>query len=157
MATLFINAVVVLPDRLSFGTTVVVNGERIVGVRGPNETIPGGTPLDLGGAFLAPGFVDLHVHGGDGHDFMDGTEDAFRAICRAHARHGTTSLLPTTTVARHEQHLAVLSLCRQFHNRDTGGARSLGAHFYRPYFAPEACGCHPTAHVRPPVPAESEE
>ena len=64
--------------------------------------------VDLGGGYLVPGFVDLHVHGGDGADFMDGTEEAFRTVCRAHARHGTTSLLPTTTVARHEQHLAFL-------------------------------------------------
>jgi N-acetylglucosamine-6-phosphate deacetylase len=157
MATLFTNAVVVLPDRLAFGTTVVVKNERIAALLGPHETIPGGSAIDIDGGYLAPGYIDLHVHGAAGHDFMDGTEAAFRAICQAHARHGTTSLLPTTTVARHEQHLAVLSLCRQFHKQDTGGARSLGAHFYGPYFAPEACGCHPTAAVRPPLAAEYEE
>ena len=48
--------------------------------------------IDLGGMYLAPGFVDLHVHGGDGADFMDGTAEAFRTVCRCHARHGTTSL-----------------------------------------------------------------
>src|SRR6185436_3314314 len=53
--------------------------------------------------------------------------------------------------------LDLLSLCRQFQNRETGGARSLGAHFYGPYFAPEDCGCHPTAAVRPPIAAEYEE
>ena len=88
---------------------------------------------------------------------MDGTEAAFRAICRAHARHGTTSLLPTTTVGRHEQHLAFLELCRRLKRDGTGGARILGAHFYGPYFAYEARGAHPGAGVRAPVPAEYEQ
>jgi N-acetylglucosamine-6-phosphate deacetylase len=85
---------------------------------------------------------------------MDGTREAFRTVCRAHGRHGTTSLLPTTTVARHEQHLAFLEQCRALRGRKTGGARILGAHFYGPYFAQEARGCHPGGPVRPPDPAE---
>jgi N-acetylglucosamine-6-phosphate deacetylase len=88
---------------------------------------------------------------------MDGTEDAFRTVCRAHARHGTTSLLPTTTVARHEQHLAFLDTCRRLKQAGTGGARILGAHFYGPYFAPEARGCHPAAALRPPAREEYEQ
>ncbi|HVS37169.1 MAG TPA: N-acetylglucosamine-6-phosphate deacetylase, partial [Gemmataceae bacterium] len=111
--------------------------------------------IDLHGAYLAPGFVDLHVHGGGGADFMDGTEVAFRTVCRAHARHGTTSLLPTTTVARHEQHLGFLGFCRRVKaERRDGEARVLGAHFYGPYFAAEARGCHPADPVRPPRPEE---
>jgi N-acetylglucosamine-6-phosphate deacetylase len=85
---------------------------------------------------------------------MDGTADAFRAVCQAHARHGTTSLLPTSTAARHDQIVAFLGLCLRFKAEETGGARVLGAHFYGPYFAPEARGCHPAAPVRPPDPAE---
>src|SRR5262245_62015026 len=88
---------------------------------------------------------------------MDGTEEAFRTICRAHARHGTTSLLPTTTVARHDQHLTFLGLCRRLKQDPASGARILGAHFYGPYFAYEARGAHPGAEVRPPVPSEYEQ
>src|SRR5262249_6720927 len=90
-------------------------------------------------------------------DFMDGTPDAFRTVCRAHLRHGTTSLLPTTTVARHEQHLAFLETCRRLKGIDSGGARIPGAHFYGPYFALDARGCHPEAPVRPPEPHEYEQ
>src|SRR5262245_24306485 len=115
MGTLsFHGGTVILEDRLLDGAQVEVDGTRIIAIRADREAT--GNPedgVDLNGGYLAPGFVDLHVHGGDGADFMDGTEEAFRTACRAHARHGTTSLLPTTTVARHEQHLAFLDACRR--------------------------------------------
>lgn len=113
--------------------------------------------VDLEGGYLAPGLIDIHVHGGANHDFMDGTVEAFRAICQAHARHGTTCLLPTTTVASHHHHLAFLETCKKLKHQDTGGARIQGAHFYGPYFAKEARGCHPGAEVRPPTPAEYQQ
>jgi N-acetylglucosamine-6-phosphate deacetylase len=153
-ALVFTNGTVILPDRLLPGGQVEVGGGHILRV-GPAGPAPAGaTVIDLRGGYLAPGYVDLHVHGGDGADFMDGTEQAFRTACRAHARHGTTSLLPTTTVARHEQHLAFLEVCRRLMNQGSGSARILGAHFYGPYFAPEARGCHPADPVRPPAPGE---
>src|SRR5262245_28328745 len=160
MATLlFTNGAVVLPDRLLEPGQVLVAGERITAVGGAGDPLPdtGARRIDLDGAYLVPGYVDLHVHGGAGADFMDGTEEAFRTVCRAHARHGTTSLLPTTTVARHEQHLAFLTVCPRLQRDGTGAARILGAHFYGPYFAPEARGCHPGGPVRPPCPEEYEQ
>src|SRR5262249_1646554 len=121
---------------------------------GPGPKTSASEIVDLGGDYLAPGFVDLHVHGGDGSDFMDDDDEAFRTVCRAHARRGTTSLLPTSTVARHDQILTFLRLCRRFRSEDTGGARVLGAHFYGPYFAPTARGCHPAGPLRPPEETE---
>jgi N-acetylglucosamine-6-phosphate deacetylase len=154
---LFAGATLILEDRLLPNGWLLVHDNLIASFGPPGEKPRADETIDLAGAYLAPGFVDLHVHGGDGHDFMDGTEEAFRAICRAHARHGTTSLLPTTTVARHEQHLAFLDVCRRRKRNGTGGARIVGAHFYGPYFAFEARGAHPGAAVRAPVPAEYEQ
>src|SRR6185503_11135548 len=145
-------------DRVLEGGAVTVDGLRIAAVdthAAPSP--PGAEIIDLRGGYLSPGFVDLHVHGGSGADFMDGSADAFRTVCQAHARHGTTGLLPTTTVARHEQHLAFLEVCRRLKREGTGGARILGAHFYGPYFAREARGCHPGDAVRPPVAREYEQ
>jgi N-acetylglucosamine-6-phosphate deacetylase len=157
MATLlFRGGTIVLPNRLLEHGQVEVERQRIVSV-GPSRDTTADTIIDLEGGYLVPGYVDVHVHGGAGSDFMDGTEAAFRTICRAHARHGTTSLLPTTTVARHDQHLVFLSLCHRFRHDDTGGARVLGAHFYGPYFAYEARGAHPGAEIRPPIAAEYEQ
>jgi N-acetylglucosamine-6-phosphate deacetylase len=153
---LFTNGTVVLEDRLLPGGDVEVYQGRIraVGQDSGGTSASGTRIVNLKGGYLAPGFIDLHVHGGAGHDFMDGTMEAFRAICQAHARHGTTALLPTTTVARHDQHLAFLRCCRELRDADSGGARVLGAHFYGPYFAKEARGCHPAASVRPPTARE---
>src|SRR5262245_26342070 len=151
---LFTNGTIILEDRLLSAGAVRVEQGRIVSVGPAGPPSPQDLLIDLAGAYLAPGYVDLHVHGGAGADFMDGTAAAFRTVCQAHARHGTTSLLPTTTVARHEQHLAFLRVCRDLKRDGTGGAGILGAHFYGPYFAAEARGCHPAAAVRPPTAPE---
>ncbi|MGL4552899.1 MAG: N-acetylglucosamine-6-phosphate deacetylase, partial [Gemmataceae bacterium] len=101
-----------------------------------------------GGLYIAPGFIDLHVHGGDGADFMDGDEDAFRTVCRAHVRHGTTALLATSTAGTHEQVLRFLRTCRALHEQPTGGAIVAGAHLYGPHFHGPARGCHPASSGR---------
>jgi N-acetylglucosamine-6-phosphate deacetylase len=144
---------VVLEDRVLDGGAVRVTGGRIAAVE-PGPVRPAAEVIDLAGGYLVPGFVDLHVHGGAGADFMDGTAEAFRAVCRAHARHGTTALLPTSTAARHDQLVRFLETCRRLKAEGSGGAAVLGAHLYGPYFAPEARGCHPAAPVRPPRPED---
>lgn len=137
--TTFTNATVVLPDRLLPAASVSIEDGRITAVGASSAA----GAIDLGGMYLAPGFVDLHVHGGDGADFMDGTAEAFRAVCRCHARHGTTSLTPTSTVARMDQYTRFLDLCSELAGDVPGGARIVGCHFYGPYFARPARGCHP--------------
>src|SRR5437899_7682434 len=121
---LFTGGTIVLEDRLLTQGQVEVVGDHITTVWPFPRPAPaaGVQVIDLQGKYLVPGFVDLHVHGGAGADFMDGTEEAFLTVCRAHVRHGTTSLLPTTTVARHEQHLAFLDQCRRLQPEGTGGA-----------------------------------
>src|SRR5882672_8311152 len=154
---LFTCCTLILPDRLIADGWLLSGDDRIVALGPPDAAPPADQTIDLAGGYLAPGFVDVHVHGGDGADFMDGTAEAFRTICRAHARHGTTTLLPTTTVARHDQHMVFLDLCRRFQKEGTGGARVLGAHFYGPYFNLAAKGAHPGKECRAPVPAEYEQ
>src|SRR5437660_541221 len=98
MSTLLITgASLILEDRLLPDGWLLIRDTAIDSLGPPGKPPAADRTIDLAGDYLAPGFIDLHVHGGAGHDFMDGTETAFRAACRAHARHGTTSLLPTTT------------------------------------------------------------
>jgi N-acetylglucosamine-6-phosphate deacetylase len=157
-----VNGSLVLPDRVVAGGAIEVRDGRIAAV-GPERALsawPGPT-LDAQGAFVAPGFVDLHVHGGDGADFMDGTIDAFETVIRAHTRHGTTSIVPTSTVARHEQTITFLEHARTFKRRGAepgrGLATTVGAHLYGPYFNEEKVGCHPKDAARPPTAAEYEQ
>jgi N-acetylglucosamine-6-phosphate deacetylase len=154
--TAFANAQLILPDQVITGGSVAVRDGMIRAIGQPGGGI-GQDVVDLEGMYLAPGFVDLHVHGGDGADFMDGTPDAFTAVCRCHARHGTTALTPTSTVGRWEHYVRFLELCRDLTGSDTGGARVLGGHLYGPYFAPEAKGCHPRLEFLTPDPARDEQ
>ena len=154
----FIHGKILLEDRILHDGSVIVDGPLISLIRTYSDDLPAdATVIDLQGKYLSPGYIDLHVHGGNNADFMDGTEDAFRTVCTSHARHGTTSLLPTTTVASHDQHLTFLEVCRQLQDKDIDGARILGAHFYGPYFAEAAKGCHPGDTVRPPIPEEYQQ
>jgi N-acetylglucosamine-6-phosphate deacetylase len=155
---LFTNCTLILPDRLLDGFVLSSRNQILDLGPGPGQRDQfSGELIDLAGNYLAPGFIDLHVHGGAGGDFMDGTAEAFRTVCQAHLKHGTTSLLATSTAARHEQILGFLQQCRRFHNEDTGGAKVLGAHFYGPYFAEKARGCHPQGPIRPPEEQEVAE
>lgn len=142
----------VLPDRIQRGMAVVQGG-RILEVRtDPSDPPAQATVVDAGDGYLAPGFIDLHVHGGAGGDFMDGTVESFQLALRCHARHGTTRMAVTTTVARHEQILETLKLARHFRREpEQNGSRVLGAHFYGPYFRYEARGAHPGGPIRPPI------
>ena len=92
---------------------------------------------------LLPGFVDLHVHGGGGHDTMAGGDAALQ-MARTHARHGTTSLLATTmTAPRDEIETALRALAPFVTQRPSGAARLLGVHLEGPYINPGKLGAQP--------------
>lgn len=103
-----------------------------------------------GGPLILPGFVDTHVHGGGGGDTMDGP-DGVRTLARLHARHGTTTLLPTTMTSPWPQVLAALRGVRQVMEEGgvPGGADLPGAHLEGPFISPERLGAQPPCTVLP--------
>lgn len=146
---------VVLPDRIVAGE-VRISGGRIAEVAEGRQSPR--ADIDADDGYIVPGYIDLHVHGGSGADFMDGSSEAVGRVLQAHLRHGTTSLLATTTAATHDSISATLAACRQHRDRPQAGhSRLLGVHLYGPYFRPEARGCHPGGPIRPPDPEEYEE
>src|SRR5437773_12321477 len=109
---IFSNARLIFPDAIGDGLEVVVEAGKIIAIRKQTGARGKGV-VDLGGNYLAPGFVDLHVHGALGRDTMDASEEAFRAICNFHASGGTTSLLLTTATSPLG---AIVGLIKAVHN-----------------------------------------
>jgi N-acetylglucosamine-6-phosphate deacetylase len=92
---------------------------------------------------LLPGFIDPHVHGGGGHDIMEGG-DALLRVSELHARHGTTSLLATTmTAPMADLDAAFAAMHTVGSKRSTKGARVLGVHLEGPYISQEKLGAQP--------------
>jgi N-acetylglucosamine-6-phosphate deacetylase len=163
--TVIKNGTVILPDRLLENGAVAIEAGRILAV-GPADAVAATTGdsvsrrdvvvLDAGGGYVCPGFVDLHVHGGRGADFMDGTAEAVRTANRCHARHGTTTIFPTTTTGSPEQLRAMLLACRAVRDgwSTADGAWIGGVHYYGPYFAADKVGCHSPHGRRDPDAAE---
>ncbi|HEX3531162.1 MAG TPA: N-acetylglucosamine-6-phosphate deacetylase [Thermoanaerobaculia bacterium] len=102
---------------------------------------------------MAPGFIDLHVHGGDGADFMDADASATERILRFHARHGTTALAATTLSASPQDlHAAVASIASVARSAraPTAGAEICAIHLEGPYISRERAGAQDPASIRRP-------
>ncbi len=118
-----------------------LRGGQVVAVEGSAVTESQAQASGL--PWVLPGFIDLHVHGGGGHDSMAGG-DAVAHIARAHARHGTTALLATTmTAPRREIEAALRAMAPACAQRPAGGAAVLGAHLEGPYLNPGRLGAQP--------------
>jgi N-acetylglucosamine-6-phosphate deacetylase len=142
----------ILPDRTLPDTWLLCRAGRIIGIL---PEAPTNTPV-IEGTYISPGFIDLHVHGGNGADYMDGTIDAVRTANWAHALHGTTTIFPTTTTGSTAELQAMLDACLTLRTEwtITDGARIAGVHYYGPYFAEDKVGCHSPSGRRDPSPDE---
>src|SRR5207248_1073569 len=128
---------IVLPDRILDSGVVLCRMGRIESVRAGRRVPRDATVIDAGGGFLVPGFVDIHVHGGAGSDYMDGTAEAVKTANLAHLRRGTTTIFPTTTTGSPAQVSRMLEACLEVQRSWTpaDGARIAGVHLYGPFFA----------------------
>lgn len=107
------------------------------------------TVIDANGNYVAPGFINVHIHGAMGCDAMDDEEGAVPSIARHQASTGVTSFLPTTMTSPMPKINRALSRIRDAMGRDTGGARVLGAHMEGPFINSTACGAQDAAHILP--------
>ncbi|HAO50845.1 MAG TPA: N-acetylglucosamine-6-phosphate deacetylase, partial [Runella sp.] len=151
------NGTVLTPFRAIKNGTVVVENGQVLGVHEGNIDVPEAEEIDAQGRYISPGFIDIHVHGGGGADFMDGTEEAFLTVAELHARFGTTALVPTTLTAEKEDLLHTLDVYEKAYRRNTNGAAFLGIHLEGPYFALSQRGAQDPRYIRNPDPAEYEE
>ena len=151
------NGKIITPYRIIPNGTVLVSGETIAAVTEGVADFPGAVKVDAKGNYISPGFIDIHVHGGGGHDFMDGSEEAFLKIAETHARFGTTAMLPTTLTSEKEDLLQTLELYEQANKKNTSGAQFIGMHLEGPYFALNQRGAQDPRYIRNPDPVEYKE
>lgn len=95
MLTQIINAKILTPQGWLKDGSVIIRDNKILEVTNCDLAVIGAEVIDAKGMYVVPGGVEMHVHGGGGRDFMEGTEDAFREAIAAHAKHGMTSIFPT--------------------------------------------------------------
>lgn len=151
------NGQIITPYRIILKGTVLIEGDTIIAVKEGNIEVADAIEIDAMGKYVAPGFIDLHVHGGGGHDFMDGSESAFLNIAKTHCQYGTTAMTPTTLTSEKEGLLHTMELYELANRNNTQGAQFLGMHLEGPYFAMNQRGAQDPRYIRDPDPAEYKD
>lgn len=148
-----VNARLLTPYRLIPQGELLIENGRIACVGqfcGSIRPEKGTARIDAHGMHLAPGFVDIHVHGGGGGDVMDAKLSSLQRICTAHAIGGTTSLLLTTLTAPLDHVAAALDTIESASHRSVLDARVLGAHLEGPFLNPMHAGAQNPESIVPP-------
>lgn len=148
------NARIITPYRILENATLLVADGKIVQVTQQQVDFADAVNIDAQGKYVSPGFIDIHVHGGGGHDFMDGSEEAFLKIAETHAKYGTTGLMPTTLTSELDELYHTLDLYKQADRNNHRGAQFLGMHLEGPYFSVKQCGAQDPRYIRNPDPKE---
>ena len=150
--TIIKNARIVRASDVTVGSVAYDNG--IITEVPTNASFNEIETIDANGAYLSAGFIDLHTHGGNGHDFMDGTVEAFLGAAELHAKHGTTTLLPTATSGSFEETCAIFDILDKAQRANVSGADMPGLHLEGPYFSPAQAGAQDPRFLKSPTPEE---
>ena len=145
---IFTNGRLIFPNAIRDGLEVVADDGKIADIRKRTST-PGRRIVDLAGNYLAPGFIDLHIHGAKGRDTMEASLEAFQAICDYHASGGTTSLLLTTATAPNKAIIKVLEAVRDCRS---SMPQIAGVHVEGPFIAKTKSGAQRATLIRKPAP-----
>ncbi|QAY65123.1 N-acetylglucosamine-6-phosphate deacetylase [Paenibacillus protaetiae] len=153
MTTLFQQVQIVLENRIIQGNVLVQDG-IITHISADGEAaVPahaGWTVVDGQGGWLLPGFIDIHVHGGFGADFMDADAGSYDAITRFHSSHGTTGMLATTVTASKEAIEQVLAAAHSYCSGNMPYAALLGVHLEGPFISEKWPGAQNPAFIAEP-------
>lgn len=159
-----VNARIVTPNGVIENGTIEVDEGMIVEIGGDSDSdsdkefLNGGMSpqlcrtVDAQGQWIIPGFIDVHVHGGAGHDFMDAGTEGLDAITRFHAAHGTTSLLATTLTASRECLTDAITRISEYMAGGMPYAQIAGIHLEGPFLSEKWKGAQNPAYMIPPQP-----
>ncbi len=139
-----INGSVVSENGVSDRALAISDGKII-----PSDSSNADVVIDAANAYVMPGFIDCHVHGGGGYDFMDLSEDGFRTIINTHLQHGTTSIMPTTLSAPLEEIAKFLDMYKRM-AKENLPATLLGVHLEGPFLSPKQSGAQSLSMLVPP-------
>lgn len=151
------NGKIITPYKIIPRGSLEVVGGKITAIHEGDAKVDNAFVIDAQNKYISAGFIDIHVHGGGGHDFMDGDIEGFLKIAELHARYGTTAMLPTTLTGSKDHLLHTLDVYDQAHKRNKNGAGFLGLHLEGPYFAMNQKGAQDPRYIRNPDPVEYQE
>lgn len=144
------NAQILTPHGWVENGTISFCDGRITSIKEGGIAFSDKNVTDAKGAYIIPGGIDLHVHGGGGHDFMECNEEAFRIAAKTHLRHGTTAIYPTLGAASHEIMKQAIVITERLMAEPN--STIMGLHFEGPYLNPAMAGgqipeyiCNPVA------------
>ena len=146
------NARIVRGDAILEGYSLYAEDGRIVDITAEKKSAD--EIYDAAGAYLAPGFIDMHLHGGGDCDFMDGGIEPIIRAADLHLSHGTTSMLPTSLSSSDAALKEFLADLRTVKEQKLSRANLLGAHLEGPYFSDAQRGAQNPEYVRAPRPEE---
>ena len=152
MLTQLINACILTPQGWLKEGSVLIKDGKILEVTNCNLAVTNAEVVDLKGMYILPGGIDLHAHGGGGHDFMEGTEEAFRTAVKAHMRHGTTAIFPTLGASSLSMMNEAAETCTRLMRERNSPI--LGLHLEGPYLNPAMAGGQIPENIKTPDPEE---
>ncbi len=149
-----VNGRILTPEGWNNDGSVVIEGNKIIAVLNSALPVAGAEQVDAKGAAVVPGGIEMHVHGGGGRDFMEGTEEAFRVAVQAHLENGTTAIYPTLSSSTVPMIEKAMKTCDKLMQEPDSPI--MGLHLEGPYFNPKQAGAQIPEWIKAPVPEEYE-
>lgn len=152
MLTQIINGHILTPGGWLKEGSILLCDDRIVEVTNSDLAVIGAKVVDARGMYIVPGFVAMNIHGAAGHDFKEGTEEAFRKAVAAHQRYGATTIFPTISSSPFSTIRQCAEVCERLMTEP--GSPILGLHLEGPYLNPKMAGAMFSDVVKNPDPEE---
>ena len=154
MITKIINGKLICGESISNHDLYIENG-KILAIT--DEKIKFDTVIDANGCYVSPGFIDIHVHGGGGYEFVDGDFNSIKNAANIHALHGTTTIYPTISAYDYDKTSKALEKLMNCKDDESILPNIYGAHLEGPYFSPKQSGAQDPSYIKTPDKNEYEQ